>query len=210
MPGEEMAPSSTWKNRRDWLTAAIATLGLCVSIGGYLLARGSAKSGKALILVAQKADNIAGSQGLSFVFHPLNANQKISGIDIVFPRSVNFESQSAQPLTQELDLSIAAHLVERYEFNRVHPAEDTTSIWDGSIPIILEAQYVFADEALVHRGLYKLRTRVLWRASGPPLVKFLDVIFDRSLSAGGDDAVVLASSLADEEEAERKRFNPTR
>ena len=203
-----MGPSPAWKNRREWLTAVIAALGLCVSIGGYLISRGSAKSGKALILVAQPAENIAGSQGLSFVFHPLTANQKISSIDIVFPRSVNSGSQSAQPLTQELDLSVASHLVEHYEFNRVHPRVDTISIWDGSIPIILDAQYVFADEVLVHRGLYKLRSRVVWRPSGPPLVKFLDVIFDRSLSSGGDDALVLASALADEEEAERKRFNP--
>jgi hypothetical protein len=210
MPAGNNEQPSAWKNRREWLTAIVASLGLCVSVGGYLISRSSDKSGKSLILVAGKADNIAGNQGLSFVFHPLNPNQKISRIDIVFPPSISTGVQSAQPFTQELDLAVVTHMVERYRSTHQPPPAGTTTVWDGSIPIVLEAQYIAADENLVHRGLYKLRTRILWTPSGPPRIRFLDVLFDHMLSANTNYAEALTFALGDEEAAERKRFNPTR
>lgn len=210
MDAKDTDRSSAWKNRREWIGAAVGILALCVSVGGYLLSRRSATAGQSLILVAEKADNPDGKLGLSFVFHPLNTNQKISRINIFFPPAISTGLQSAEPLTQELNLGVASYLVEHYESNRQAPNAGTTTLWDGSIPIVLEAQYVAGDESLTHRGLYKLRTRIMWRASGPPLIKFLDVIFDHALAASTNYREALTYALADEEEAQRKLFNPAR
>jgi hypothetical protein len=209
MDAKESDRSSVWKNRREWIGAIVGILALFISVGGYMLSRKSATSGQSLILVAQKSDNPDGNLGLSFVFHPLNANQKISRIDIVFPPAISTAAQSAEPLTQEINLGVASHLVEHYESSRQAPYAGTITVWDGSIPIVLEAQYIAGDESLTHRGLYKLRTRIVWRPSGPPLVKFLDVIFDHALAAGTNYAEALTYALAAEEEAQRKLFNPT-
>src|SRR5215469_8923409 len=118
MDAKDTDRSSVWKNRREWIGAAVGILALCVSVGGYLLTRRSAAAGQSLILVAQKADNPDGNLGLSFVFHPLNMNQKISRINIVFPPAISTGLQSAEPLSQELNLGVDSHLVEHYESSR--------------------------------------------------------------------------------------------
>jgi len=202
--------SSSWKNRREWLTAIGSILGLGVATAGYRLSRSSANAGKSLILIADKADNEDGKMGLSFVFRPLNNNQKISRIDIFFPPAISTGLQSAQPLTQELNLGVVSNFVENYERNRQPLPSNVTTVWEGNIPVAVQASYVFADESLIHRALYKLATRVMWPANGPFRLKFMDVIFDHVLPPDTKYAEVLTYALADEEEAQRKRFNPPR
>jgi hypothetical protein len=211
MQSGESGKPPVWKERREWLTAIVAGIGVCVSVGAYLISRNSANSSKALILVADKADNPAGALGLSFVFHPLNQGQKISSLAMVFPPSISTASQTALPPTQEIDLAVSAVSVEHFissHYPRSQPAY--LAVWDGNIPVILEAQYVFADESLTHRGLYKLRTHIVWRESGRPFdVSFQDVVFDRSIEEGTDYSQALTHALIVEEQARRKLFDPS-
>jgi len=83
------------------------------------------------------------------------------------------------------------------------------TVWDGNIPVVLEAQYVFADESLTHRGIYKLRTHIVWKESERWVVSFPNIVFDRSMKAGTDYAQTLTYALIAEEETRRKLFNPT-
>ena len=202
---------SVWKERREWLVAIAVAIGLVISWGTYSISHDSANANKALILVADKANNPDGALGLSFVFHPLNPGQKISSLAIVFPPGVSTAAQTAQPPAQEMNLSTQAILVEHFvsrRYPRSQPAYMT--VWDGNIPVVLEAQYVVADESLTHRGLYKLRTHIVWKESERWVVSFPDIVFDRSLKAGTDYAQTLTYALVEEEEARRKLFNPPR
>jgi hypothetical protein len=211
MPSASDGTTSIWKERREWLVAILAVVTAAVTVGGFMMTRGSADSNKSLILVADKANDPDGALGLSFVFHPLNQAQKISSIAIVFPREISTALQTAVPLTHEIDLGVEAIRVENFvstHYLRTQPA--SMAIWDGNIPVILEAEYVYADERLTHRGLYMLPTRIIWREVGKPYdVKFEDVVFKRSIEEGADYSQVLTAALAAEDEARRKLFNPT-
>src|ERR1700733_2750011 len=156
MPSADGGTPSVWKERREWLTVIVGVIGLSVSVGAYLISRSSTNSNKSLILVADRASNPMGALGLSFVFHPLNQGQKISSISIVFPPAISTASQTAETLTQELDLAVEAIGVEHFVSSHYPRSEHSSIIvWNGNIPVILEAQYVYADQTLTHRGLYK-------------------------------------------------------
>lgn len=212
MPSSSDEKSSVWNSRREWLAFIIGALTFVLAVGGYLINRNSVASNRVLVLIADKANDPAGELGLSFVFHPLNAGQKISSLAITFPPAISTAHQTAVPLTQELDLSVAAIPIEHYRSTHYPPSQPaSTTIWDGNIPVVLEAQYVFGDESLTHRGLYKVRTRILWKQSGPPWVaKFQDIVFDHSIEEGTDYGQVLTQALIAEEQAQRKLFDPPR
>jgi hypothetical protein len=211
MPSASDGTSSIWKERREWLVAILGVITAAITIGGFLLTRGSANSNKSLILVADKANDPDGALGLSFVFHPLNQAQKISSISIVFPPAISTASQTAVPLTHEINLGVEAVLVEHFvttHYPRTQSAPIT--IWDGNIPVILEAEYVYADEKLTHRGLYLIPTHIVWRETGRPYdVSFQDVVFSHSIEEGTDYSQALTQALAAEEQARRKLFDPS-
>jgi hypothetical protein len=211
MPSVDGGKLSVWKERREWLAAILGVIGLSISIGAYLLSRSSATSNKSLILVAEKASDPDGALGLSFVFHPLNQGQKISSISIIFPPVISTASQIAVPLTQEIDLSVEAIAVEHFVSTRYPRSQRATIVtWDGNIPVILEARYVYTDENLTHRGIYMLPTHIVWRESGRPFdVQFRDVVFSRSIGERTDYGQALTDALVAEEQARRKLFDPT-
>jgi hypothetical protein len=178
-------------------------------MGAYWISRGSANANASLILIAEKANNPDGALGLSFVFHPLSPTQRISTLGIVLPPAISTASETALPPAQELNLSIDARLIEHYK-SASHPPSESAymTVWDGNIPVILEARYVFADQSLIHRGLYKLKTHIVWQPSRRPVVSFQDVVFDRMVGSGNDYGPVLTRALIEEEEAQRRLFNP--
>jgi hypothetical protein len=210
MPSGDGGKSSVWKERREWLAVIVSAVGISVAIGGYLISRSSANANKSLILVAEKANNPDGARGVSFVFHPLNQGQKISTISIVFPPAISTASQTAEPLTQEINLAVETIRVEHFVSSRYPRSQRSPiTLWHGNIPVILEAEYLYADENLIHRGLYKLPTQIVWRESGRPFdVSFQDVIFSHSIDEGTDYARALSDALLAEEEARRKLFYP--
>lgn len=219
MPAPDEKKPSVWKERRDWITVVVGVIGLCVTIAAYLINRSSASSNKSLILVVEKAPDPDGARGSAFVFHPLNQAQRILQLSIFFPSVISTALQTATPLTQELNLSIAGITIEHYVSRRSPPPQGQLVIWDGNIPVILEAQYVSGDERLTHRGLYMLSTHIVWwgeeaRKTSPPKppweVSFRDVTFSKSIGEGTDYDRALIEALYAEEEAQRKLFNPPR
>ena len=95
MGSGDSGKSSVWKE--EWFAAILGAIALCVSVGGYLISSRSFDSGKALVLVAEKANTPDGAQGVSFTFHPLNQGQKILSISMVAPPAITTAIHTAAP-----------------------------------------------------------------------------------------------------------------
>ena len=188
-----------WKTKREWAALTFSGIALTVSVAGYLNSRRSAdlaemkfNSERALVIVAEQQKR-EGTDGMSFKFHPLASNQRLSKLQMTVPTAFKMQPWVGVGPDQEISLWALREGVGAYYKNRVTNDRDHFKLVLTDLPVVFDAIYSVGGESAPHRGLYSLVTQIV--VGDRVTVTFSDFYFVQALDLETDPQKVVDEVL---------------